>query len=317
MKSTWITVSLLSMFLVTGFAQKANATNVTFKYTVDLLDSANNFGEDFWTENGPVDRVLRGVRYYVYTADGSLLVQTGYTDASGIASIPAGTYRITVKADFKPCTPTSSNNTNLRIINSSNNTIGYTKYNVVVSGTSMNLTHSSPYTATDRSFTIGAIAAESLWRKCGGMHKTYNITYVDDTSVCGSNLPYSNNIIRIGADCWNKKTLISHEIGHRIMWHKMVDNGFSGNIPATYDLNPNTNPLCKTTDYEDYVDTSLEYADLAMKEGWANFYAAAIWNNENESDCWVRGIGLEYDCQGSSTYSQNYRDWSGSEKVDT
>ena len=136
---------------------------------------------------------------------------------------------------------------------------------------------------------LGAMAF-SQYRRRGGLSGETYIAYVED----GGN-HHTNGAIYID-DGYDRKYIILHELGHAVMYKAMINDGQSW---LTCDWNYTQSDVCYTAASSSHRMDSIEWNCRAIKEGWAHFYPAVIWNKDSETDCWFEyWIVLNWDFSG-------------------
>ncbi len=110
------------------------------------------------------------------------------------------------------------------------------------------------------------------------------------------------------------KYIIAHEIGHAVM-HDTLGAGWTSNCAGFSTGGAN----CQSNG--SHAMTSKEHSSCALSEGFAHFYAASVWNNDTDNDCWFTYWSPDntpVSCElGSATYPVKYlenqclQSWSG------
>lgn len=145
--------------------------------------------------------------------------------------------------------------------------------------------------------------AYAIYRHDGGMNgETYD--YRLDSG--GSRYTSSDNIIWINDDSTphtDNKFVIVHETGHAVLDHKVGGTVWQGNYGASNncDEEPSSHSM-----------RSREHDASAFLEGFAHFYAADVWNDDDETDCSFRyykdveGALRTVDCEFNNTRFEEY-----------
>jgi hypothetical protein len=96
------------------------------------------------------------------------------------------------------------------------------------------------------------------------------------TTIEGEEIP----VAYIHPDHNDHKFAISHEVGHAVVHRFMGDHPHKDNM---YDLNTGA-PDCIFQPAAAHALHSEEWSSSALTEGFAQFYATAVWNSTSESD---------------------------------
>ncbi len=89
------------------------------------------------------------------------------------------------------------------------------------------------------------------------------------------------------------KRVIAHEMGHVVGgWGSELNHGDA----IDYSFTDAATGLCPSA-ADGHTLQSREYSSTAMAEGWANFYAADIWNSHDQDDCSLAFFGTAVDCE--------------------
>jgi hypothetical protein len=131
--------------------------------------------------------------------------------------------------------------------------------------------------------------AYAMYRHGGGLPNQIFEYWVGDSIT---NTRYNRTLERIevsahpttGLGRWDEKFVIVHEAGHR-----MADLRTQSvmNLAQDYHITDATCPAEPTPDLgDDHSMRSEEYSGAAAGEGFAHFYAADVWNDHDETDCW-------------------------------
>ncbi len=120
------------------------------------------------------------------------------------------------------------------------------------------------------------------------------------TRLDGGGMPWSHEgKAYIPPHSRSKRYTVAHEIGHSIV-HLVTGAGIPND--DSFD-NPGGELFtsCPTTP-SGHSSGTVEYASIAMSEGWADFVAVSTWNLITEPDCWY--------------YSGGALDWNGDQAYD-
>ncbi|MGD8860807.1 MAG: hypothetical protein PVI30_12425 [Myxococcales bacterium] len=285
----------------------------------DYADSAENFSdglpdEDNWKTNIP--RRARGIfvhDVYRYTAGFPTVVPDGFT-GDGLGSGDPG----------KGCTPWFSTSPGWHHVGILS--VGAVNGNYVVatrngsfvdaggwiyvssSGTKV-MAFDSELTLANvfNEFHVYSAGAYSIYRHAGGL--TGEIFHYAVGPGTGYNS--KDQIIKISDNRSDEKFVISHETGHAIIQRFANGLANTGRDSAPVGSCP-SEPAT-----EGHSMRSQEYSAKAFYEGFANFYAADVWNDDDENDCtlayWkdVSGSKRRVDCRdgaGDPLFPKAYLD---------
>ena len=259
------------------------SVNFCAEYNVDYEDV--DIGEDFWTNNSS-NKTARGIRVRVRRNSDDDDRYYDYTDYNGSSAGCTGnitldddeTYLIRVYSQAL----LDENYVVVRNNPTNNSRFAYTWDSAYRPSAGTTETIVTPNYAQWR---IAAAAGYSQYRRRAGLNgKTY-ILY-DEAYQGQTGVPAIHNRIYIGPTATDRKFVIVHEMGHSLARFK---NGGA---------QPVTNYASSEGDCEsegDWGMNSKEYQSAAATEGFAEFYAAVIWNNDSQTNCWF--------------YSANETDW--------
>jgi hypothetical protein len=291
-------VSLTPAIDVTGPIAELTATRrLCLRVATDYDDTG--IGEDFWTNNGPTFRTIRGADVEVFH-DG-----TSFTGrlADGIDGSHAGCIDITNRGidngDWLTIKVFSSGRVNGHTVRVEHESSGArATASVTVSYASMTEAwfDLTPSTSTLDRFNIYMAATYSMFRHGGTADSTVTI-HEWATGVTRSD---ASNIY-INATDGHEKFKIAREVGHYIARKSGAEIGNDRVCDdyRTADLGP-----CDKADFHSL--TSKEYVRCAASEGFADFYAADVFNDHDETECWIKLDGSPaVDCQvGSPGFPQ-------------
>jgi hypothetical protein len=148
---------------------------------------------------------------------------------------------------------------------------------------------------------LAAAAGFGLHRKPGGVTDEYLYVINHACDNDGSCFNLSNGFVYISPENRDNKYIITHEVGHWIGW---VRNG-KVSWQKSYTLREDA--LCPGIEEDSHDLLSMEEQRAAIVEGWAQFYAAATWNEEEENDCEFFTFSiLDYDRDGQIDVIYSY-----------
>jgi hypothetical protein len=262
-------------------------------------------GEDFWTSPNPTARSARGHYAYVWRDstltspifDGWLGDGFGADDPGLACTTEMSGYfddahqyfiridsRARVQDNFVYASDVADNLIKTHTVSAGSRTFG---------------TFTVDVSPTDEEFDVSMAGAYAIYRHAGGMTlRTYNFK----TNYSGSNhFSRSEDRIYITGTTVHKKFILIHEAGHAI-----GDFGTGNNNFKLVDL-----------DCEDYDGTpsgcpaaggshsmgSKEFSKCGLGEGWAHFYAADVFNDHDETDCWFHYYKNEFGDDSTPTVS--------------
>jgi hypothetical protein len=104
--------------------------------------------------------------------------------------------------------------------------------------------------------------------------------------------------VRLTSVALDDKWVVAHEVGHWIEFRETVTSE-----KMEYD---NGLDKGRCSNKEGHFVIRREYSSAAQIEGFASFWAATVFNNLNQTDCYVRMGGATIDCEGSSTHPLKY-----------
>jgi hypothetical protein len=271
----------MGLLLLAASAQ----ADVKFCYTAHAQYVDNNIGEDNWLSD--TQRSLKGA-YVTVRRDGpsGALLFNGYLgDALGTNDPGAGCI---------PNVVTTNNNDTywVRLTSSGAQVNGNSVSAIFYSGSAANIDYTYVHTGGAGTFNIPisdtvrenqlwnifVAAAHSIYRHGGGLSgKQFLIQYTDD-GTRNPNL-YNGTTIYINTDAWNRKFMISYFIGLRLA-HLAVGSEMYARSASGSSVTCPAGPAGAT-----HSMGSRENQALAIQEGFAHFYAADVWNNDDFDDC--------------------------------
>ena len=291
-------VGLLTVAFALAFASTAGATNVTFHFAWDINYDAPNFGAngDYLTDNS-VDVVAKGVYFTVQKKITLLNWQTvfaGNADSSGSKTLNltyGQTYRVMVVADALV-----NGNNQFRTFNHDpdpgqeevkgdlyaqmvTSVLGF-----VLTSPTTDLYYTYAYIEDFKTSNIMAAATFAFNSNSVGIENDHLDFLTENISGGGGGYTDSDTevppLIGLHLDAPDRKFTIVHEMGHYVHYVTNEHDDFETGCPTYSD------PDC---DADNHAYGSLENQGCAAKEGFANFYAAAVFNNRYQTDCRYRG----------------------------
>jgi hypothetical protein len=298
MTKLWTLLVAMAVMLT---AFEASAATVKFCLRTPGFYDDNDYGEDNW----PADayRLPRGALAVVtktggggwsgYLGDGIGAGDPGAACTSDITVSNAnGEYSLTVSGDGD----VNSNDIFVRdeygvYVDAS------TTYNVTGGSGTYEVTFSNTFGAWNVLNTYNA-AAYSLARHVGGMSDQEYWYWVGPWS--GSSFSEDYDRTAIAYVNVEEKYVISHETGHAILSHRTGGRGDNG-----YTLETDSPSPCDSTEFNHRM-YSKEHQITAFVEGFADFYAADVWNDHDQTDCQYQVGSAGYDCEdGTGTSFSN------------
>jgi len=248
------------------------SVNICARWKVNYDDASLNTGDDYFTSN--LNKQARGVYLQVYDGYGNYAYYgyVGVNGCTGNINVVAGRdYTVKFKSS---ATLSNSNKIYVKYYGSSGYTSAYYYRTVNWTTSGTKIVSSS---LQDNVSNIAASTGWALYKHNGGMSgKSYTFRYRSTNDN-----KHSGGYVYLKSFGASRKYITAHEFGHAIMYKKhggyvgsnYTHNG-GGSSCITQGLKPNEHML-----------TSQEYQSCAMNEGWAHFYSAVTWNNDEETDC--------------------------------
>ncbi|NLH49205.1 MAG: hypothetical protein GX444_11460 [Myxococcales bacterium] len=275
-------LAVVMLFVLCGYsAARATDYNVTFcfKYEIDYDDAQ---GGDYWTDD--YDKPARGIYVKITrNSDGATMFQDWTDSDDGCApTLVLSTnrhYTITAYLMAK------LSNDNSIFVKSDEIASVYSK--VLSTDFTPNPNHSGPYNYCypdgtengQNAVYLAAAAGFGLHRKPGGVSDEM-LNIINHACPTGDYSCLSGGFVYISSGSRDNKYVILHEIGHWIGYERNGEERWEHDYDLYDDL------LCPAIDDSAGHDLlSMEEQRAAINEGWAQFYAAATWNDEEESDC--------------------------------
>lgn len=308
---------VLAVVVFMSLEAGAVSTKVCFRTHGNYED--NNFAltngttEDLWTDDG--SKPMRGARYTLRTGGyAGTIVANGYLGDGlgagdpGVAcssSFDVPTYT-TISIDIRSHGEVQGNYIHVYVPYGSSTLSVLTSVNTGSGGTvSKTVTSTGVY---ERILRIYSTMAYGLYRHAGGaVGKTYKV-YPDnnDDDDWGWGIPGGslNAFDGIYISEWGsgRKFVLIHELGHRLAERVAGGHVSGGDCGLHVDG-------CAASEDEDHSLGSQEHQTCAFAEGWAHFYAADVWNSDDELDCVYRYYKDE---QGEGRPTVNCESASGS-----
>lgn len=269
-------------------------------------------GEDFWTSTASTARASRGAWVAILREGSYLFVDflgdgrgvddpgSGCTEVMAEPSNPSGTYDYTIQI-------WTVGNVQGNAINTAydgNPVLDWT-FTRPLTGTGTFEVIFDPTANTGKAFDVYMVGAYSLFRHSGGLvDKTFR--YRLDSGSSNSSVDRVNDTIRIGDLRSDRKFIIAHETGH------LVGDFATGNQDwKTVDTRCHCyeSSSCPA-EYGSHTMISKERSRCAVAEGFAHFYAAAVFNSHTDDspyECWFH---YYKEVDGDSTPTVNCElDW--------
>ncbi|HVK84607.1 MAG TPA: hypothetical protein VM513_10900 [Kofleriaceae bacterium] len=239
--------------------------DMCFRWPVTLVDAG--FGEDYGTD--PTSPwIARGGR--VSIVQNAKTVFDGYLDANGCT----GAFKATSSVNFSIFGYSRARVANNEIIarNAEGKQVSFVIWDADP-GMNQHPVYVFPEVAPVT--TMLAVGAYTMQKFHGGMTgKTLPIEHRCNPAPGGCCDCAQDGGIWISDFGADKKFLIAHEMGHRIL--SLYAGGYDNDVD--YDLDPNDNiTTCDTS--SSHALWSMEYDSGAAMEGWAHFLAAATFND--------------------------------------
>jgi hypothetical protein len=303
-------VVLIGLFAATD----AWAGRVCLTYPTSLADVG--VGEDYWTANGP--QPLQYAQVTISRADPPF-TWTGYLDRSGCVSNKglgaAGIHQVTVASKSGTITPTyGAGPVGVEVRDAGDCKLSYKECQptlveqafpeLAVSEAFRNGTHTFALpklsegpdaSRRDAVFNGLLMSTYALSKDAGSIkNHTFIINVGTNLGTRLLSIERQNGEIEAATGSAKRKFILMHELGHAINWWGTTggSNAASGGkyrwdeIDFAYN-NPKLGDNCTLESVGGHHMKSVEYAMYAHIEGLAHAYAASIWNNRQEDDCWT------------------------------
>ncbi|MFZ5479044.1 MAG: hypothetical protein ACOZNI_19895 [Myxococcota bacterium] len=250
---------------------------VTFcaEYSIDFDDADVAVGDDYFTSN--TDRPARGARIKIVRNSDGFIMFDNYTDWDGAAVgctsaltlDSTKTYQVMVQSRALV-------NGNYVFIYDDPTTPSYWAFEAYAAyAPTSSTTVTFDTTLTDHWNTAAAMGF-GLYRRTAGLSGETFTVYMEPCPSGGGSCR-SGNAVYIDSPA-DSKTVINHELGHYVAFHKNNDNSADTNDGAT--LNN-----CYTVSSRNHEAVSKEYQSIAANEGYAHYYAVVSFNDTTEYDC--------------------------------
>ncbi len=247
-----------------------------FKVVTDYDDVG--IGEDQYPDAGPTARVARGMLW----TSGSLSGNTGDgitgTNPEGcsqpISVTPGQSY------SFRLYTSGTSNRHAIRV---QDFTSGARASHLVAVTASASTTQWVTISPADARFNVYMVVAFSTFQHAGlGAGDVTVHASADDSHANGTDV-----WIQTGDE--DEKFVIAHEVGH--FTHRDSAGGVASDCSHQSTQCPSSGS---------HRITSKEFVSCAFSEGFADFFAADVFNNHGEDDCWLFMHGTTINCESAN-----------------
>jgi hypothetical protein len=265
-------------------------------FRVQTTYSDADLGEDNWTSKNPTFRTIRGADVKVFHDGTSFTGQLG----DGLDGSKAGCISVSGRGiqtnewlTVELYTTGDVNGHAVRVETESNGNRAVASTTIAYDGTEDPVDLTPGVSSYDR-FNIYMAATYAMYRH-GGLGDG-SVTIKADASG-GTRLSASSDIIYVNAANARQKFSIAHEVGHFIG----RDSGafFGVTSDPCDDYRTGAGNAC---DSASHGLKSKEHARCAALEGFANFYAADVFNDHGETDCWSSMSGSRpMDCMDGNT----------------
>ncbi|NLH48436.1 MAG: hypothetical protein GX444_07515 [Myxococcales bacterium] len=268
----------------------ALSQSVRFCFRIDInLSDASNTEGDYIINNNPI--VAYGINAKVSENGTGIDLFNGWTDAD-TGCTPYMTMSTLKSYYIRAYSISKSAESNYIKVHVGSGTGIYTKpldldFTPNGSGTCTYHWEHDPNQSDDfNEGNVLAVASFAIRRKPAGLAAKW-FEFYDETCSGDPNdgACFKNGNIYIddgGNIAQNAKTGITHEMGHAVGY---FSNGNQGALHSYSDTGSNL--VCASTD-DGHNSHSREYQRAAAVEGIAHFYAAAVYNIQNEGDCTFR-----------------------------
>lgn len=263
-------------------------------------------GEDYWTATTPWMRAAKGLRYTAYQAPdapfglavpintGELYLGDGQGDGDPGAGcmnlwlVPGAYYTVKLFSE-------ANVNTNLvRVLDRRGSEMAsppalatwWTSGEVYTSGGELTL-DVVPTGGTDvmkhNAFNVLMAAAHGIWARSGGVFGATYTVWANDNDYPGSSAyQASQDIVHIRTNHWDEKFLILHEMAHAVYRKATGWNKQGATSCQVHGVDPRCQNFGGSGDAGHQLPT-YEYSSCAFFEGFAHFYAAAVFNDPDPS----------------------------------
>jgi hypothetical protein len=281
---------LVSMLLGIAVATPASAATVTLcaEYQVAYQDSnvlttpdTDLEGDYFYTNS---NKVARGARIRVVRSDGAVKSKFASDDGAD-AGCATFTLDHTETFDVLIISEAEVNGNTVKVkdapggslfasnaVNTATNTL-MQSWSPSAGTSTVDIETNNPHNA----WNAAAAAGHALWRRHVGLaNKTFDL-YLDDSCSSGGSCHRDGNV-HLGDDGLVKRFIIVHELGHAV--EHFLTQIFDGDSDVDADVDD-----CYTVVNRNHELNSKEWQSAAIREGWAQFYAAVAFNQTTDPAC--------------------------------
>lgn len=248
-------------------------------------------GEDFWTSSASTARASRGA-WVAILREGSYLWVDFLGDGRGAGDPGSGCTEVLAE----PPDPTGTYDYTMQIW-----TVGNVQGNAIntayngnpvldwtftrsLTGTGTFEVTFDPTANTGKAFDVYMVGAYCLYRHAAGLSgETFR--YRLDAGSSNSSVDRVNDTVRIGDLRADRKFIIAHETGHLLGDFATGNNDWKTVNTGCQCFEGLTCPA----EYGSHTMISKERSRCAMAEGFAHFYAAAVFNSHTDDspyECW-------------------------------
>ncbi len=312
-----LTTLVIALLLPT--AASAVPVRLCFEHNIDYSDADTNVGDDFWTNNNDVDAL--GVWVKVVNGNGGDTVHNTWVSRSGsypgctpvLSLSPTHSHTITVESRAR-----GVNNNIIEVYQTWDEFIPPLMTKYTFSLTPLNYPWTLTYTRdtpNTEDWWLLAAAVYANKRRAGGV-SNYTHRFFSDSGPTGS-AQLCDDVID-GEDrgaCLadivaDNKYIIVHEMGH-LIWRA---NNSEDPAQTSYGASSASDGSSCNDGSPNHNQNSFEYQSAAAYEGFAHYYAAAVWNDHTENDCRFRHyVDVDWHNDGTAPPEQFYdfpNDWS-------
>lgn len=312
-------ITLLLFMVINTPLALAQMTAITFDFSWDI--QYDNVTRGDWLNDNSVNHPARGV-YVVIEKRVSLfnwsVVSEGYADEYGEYEVPLPyneRYRIKLIADAEvgdnsfTCNRLEPPGIHYQYVTP---LLGFVLTNNYYAFTYQYLT---PYKTSN----VMAAATLAFYTQPAGVSNDW-LDFLTEAPTGGATGGYNDNLqeVRLSSTGRDRKFTTIHEIGHFMNYAR---NGHGNPIASYCSYNdPDWCPCGSPPNYCKHGWYTKEKQGCAAKEGFANFYAAAVLNDPDDNDCEWQGSDcyyndkkLETDCHPPDAHLPTYLDEYGTE----
>lgn len=271
-----------------GTAELLVARRLCFRVATTYQDSG--VGEDFWTNTGPTFRTIRGADVEVTHPDGSFTGQLFWDgDLAGCVEAAGRGLQTGDKLTLRLFTTGLVRGHAIRVEDETTGNRASASITVTYTEASETWYDVSPSAAARARFNIYVAAAYAAYGH-GGLAGSSVTIYAD---AAGGSVTGTNEIWITTGD-WDNKFTITHEFGHHIA---RSSTGLHGNGTCD-DYRTGAGNNCDSA--AAHTMRSKEIMRCAAVEGFADFYAADVFNMHDEDDCMILNGGATVNCEGAN-----------------